>query len=167
MEFDKYLGSGVFCLVLFILFAIFAWKLWHGKWLNLIAGNNFVTKEEMNTPLQRALGRRVAIVMLCCCASILVLGASTALRALVGPTVGMLPDALVGLAIALIVIPCIWVVVWSNKRAHEEQEALVEADPSQADNVRFERKQTLVGLVILIGVVAIYLSIPLLKAATS
>ena len=107
MEFDKYLGGGVFCLVLFMMFALFAWKLWHGKWLNLIAGNNFVTKEEMNTPIQRALGRRVAVVMLFCCAAILVGVASTVLDTLMGPAAGILPDALIGLAIALIALPCI------------------------------------------------------------
>lgn len=43
-----------------LLFAVTAFRPWHGKWLNLIAGNYFVAKEEAKTPEQRQLGRRVA-----------------------------------------------------------------------------------------------------------
>lgn len=43
-----------------VMFAAFTIQLRRGKWLNLIAGNYFVTKEEAKTPEQRLLGRRVS-----------------------------------------------------------------------------------------------------------
>ena len=160
--------GGVFCLAMFALFALLGWKFWQGKWLNFIAGNNFVAKEEMQTPYQRDLGRHTAVVMACCCMAILLLAATTALPVLAGDQAHLIRPVLITAAIALILVPCIWLVVWSNRRARKEQDELVAADPSQADNVRFERKQALVCLVILGGMLAIYLVvIPLAKAASS
>lgn len=56
----------VVCAVIAVVFLLMAWKMWHGQWLNLIAGNNFVTKEEMKTSEQRQLGRGVALIMALC-----------------------------------------------------------------------------------------------------
>ena len=48
---------------LFVLFAVWGWKLWNGKWLRSIAGNNFATEEDLRQPYQRSLGRRTAVVL--------------------------------------------------------------------------------------------------------
>ena len=161
--------GGVFCLAMFALFALLGWKFWQGKWLNFIAGNNFVAKDEMQTPYQRDLGRHTAVVMACCCMAILLFGRNHGLARAGGrPRRTLIRPVLITAAIALILVPCIWLVVWSNRRARKEQDELVAADPSQAENVRFERKQALVCLVILGGMLAIYLVvIPLAKAASS
>ena len=63
-EFGKHLVGVVFWLATFALFAVLGWKFWHGQWLRLIAGNNLVSDEEQKSPFQRALGRRMGVVML-------------------------------------------------------------------------------------------------------
>lgn len=52
--------------VVAVAFAVTAWKLWHGQWLRLIAGNTFATEEEMRLPYQRRMGRDVALLMVAC-----------------------------------------------------------------------------------------------------
>lgn len=59
---DDMIGLAV-CGVIAVVFLLMAWKMWHGQWLNLIAGNNFVTEDEMKTPEQRQLGRGVAMIL--------------------------------------------------------------------------------------------------------
>ncbi len=49
--------------VLAVVFAVTAWKFWHGQWLRLIAGNTFATEEETRLPYQRRMGRDVALLM--------------------------------------------------------------------------------------------------------
>ena len=46
-----------------LLFLVLGVQFMRGEWLNLIAGNNFVSKEEMKTSYQRRLGRLVAAPM--------------------------------------------------------------------------------------------------------
>ena len=113
-EFGKHLTWAVFCLAMFALFGVLGWKFWHGQWLRLIAGNNLVSDEEQKSPFQRALGRRMDVVMLCCCGSLATLAASSIVEAAGGPSAGAVSDALVAAGIADIVVPCIWIVVWSN-----------------------------------------------------
>ena len=102
-EFGKHLVGVVFWLATFALFAVLGWKFWHGQWLRLIAGNNLVSDEEQKSPFQRALGRRMGVVMLCCCGSLAALAASSFVEAAGGPSAGAVSDALVAAGIAGIV----------------------------------------------------------------
>ena len=92
-EFGKHLAGAVFRLAMFALFGVLGWKFWHGQWLRLIAGNNLVSDEEQKSPFQRALGRRMGVVMLCCCGSLATLAASSVVEAAGGPSAGVVSDA--------------------------------------------------------------------------
>lgn len=48
------------------LFAVWAVKLWQGKWLNSISGNIFTTKEELKLSYQKRIGRETAVLIMIC-----------------------------------------------------------------------------------------------------
>lgn len=56
----------VFCIIAIALFSVWAWKLWHGQWLNSIAGNTFATKEELELPYQKRMAKEVAVLLVIC-----------------------------------------------------------------------------------------------------
>lgn len=151
------IGAAVVSIVLFAFFALMAWKFWHGRWLRAIAGNNFVSDEEYGSPFQRALGRRVAVAMVCCCVSMVLLPASTAATAFGGEAGAAVSSALVGAAILLIVGPCVWVVVWSNRQARRQRNEMLAADPSKAEDAKLDRK----AAVVLGAILGVYLLIVL------
>ena len=158
-EFGKHLAGAVFWLAMFALFAVLGWTFWHGQWRRLIAGNNLVSDEEQKSPFQRALGRRMGVVMLCCCGSLAALAASSFVEAAGGPSAGAVSDALVAAGIAGIVVPCIWAVVWSNvqgRKARCGQEGARE-DSRTAEDRRLDR---LSGRVLL-AILGIYLLVML------
>lgn len=53
-------------LALTVIFSIWAWKLWHGEWLNSIAGNTFASKKELGLPYQKRMAKEVAVLLLVC-----------------------------------------------------------------------------------------------------
>lgn len=148
-DMGELIGAIAVSTVLFALFALMAWKFWHGHWLRAIAGNNLVSDEEYDSPFQRALGRRAAVVMACCCVSMILLPASTAASAFAGEAGAAVSSVLVGAAFLLIAGPCVWVVVWSNRQARRQRNEMLAADPSKAEDVKLDRKAGVVLGVIL------------------
>ena len=127
-------------LALFALFALLAWKYWHGQWLRSIAGNNFVTDEEYNSPEQRTLGKRVSVAMIICCAMIAaipLLGLGSYLN---NEAVYAAGGVLCGVFAA----------------------ALIAENALKAEDVKLNRKATAVLLVILATFLLISLAVPLL-----
>lgn len=70
----------VFLILFSLLFLVLGIQFVRGKWLNLIAGNNFVSKEEMKTSYQRRLGRLVAAPMFAVACALAFQAASALLR---------------------------------------------------------------------------------------
>ena len=162
---EKLISATIVSIVLFAFFALMAWKFWHGRWLRAIAGNNLVSDEEYDSPFQRALGRRMGVVMACCCVSMVLLLASTAATAFDGDLGAVISPALVGAAVLLIVVPCIWVVVWSNVQARRQRNEALAADPSKAEDAKLDRKSAVVlgvilGVYLFIVLVVVPLAIP-------
>lgn len=70
----------VFLILFSLLFLVLGIQFVRGKWLNLIAGNNFVSKEGMKTSYQRRLGRLVAAPMFAAACALVFQAASALLR---------------------------------------------------------------------------------------
>lgn len=158
-EFGKHLAGAVFCLAMFALFGVLGWKFWHGQWLRLIAGNNLVSDEEQKSPSQRALGRRMGVVMLCCCGSLATLAASSVVEAAGGPSAGVVSDALVAVGIAGIVVPCIWIVVWSNVQGRKA--CCGREDAGQDSRTAEDRRLDRLSGRVLLAILGIYLIVML------
>ena len=160
-----------------VLFAVLAWKFRHGAWLNLIAGNNFVTKEEMQQPYQRELGRKMSVWCMApavlMCASLLVTG--------IGDAAGSREAFVAGLALcavfcAAMLVGIVRIMIWSNRLSEQERDRRL-ADATRAgerarrrveDNVRLEKRQTTVIVIIIVVMLAFYLlAVPLLKQAAA
>ncbi len=156
-----------------VLFAVLAWKFRHGAWLNLIAGNNFVTKEEMQQPYQRELGRKMSVwcmvPAMLMCASLLVTG--------VGDATGSREAFVAGLVLCAVfcvtmLAGIVRIMVWSSRLAKREHEGRL-TDAKQAggrarkraeDDARLEKRQMTVIIVIIVVMLAFYLlAVPLLK----
>ena len=139
----------VISVALAALFAVLAWKYWHGQWLRSIAGNNFVPEEEYASPEQRKLGRRVSVAMIIACAmsaTIPMIGFGGFLG---NETLYTLGATLCGAStVALIAYIVLMFVAMSRERRNAENE-LMAKDPSQSENVRLDRRATIVLLVIL------------------
>lgn len=56
----------VIYVALVALFLVWAWKLWHGQWLRSISGNTFATKEELELPYQKKMGRETSVLVAMC-----------------------------------------------------------------------------------------------------
>ncbi len=54
------------CLVGIALFSALAWKLWQGKGLEFIAGNQFSDKRELDLPYQRRMAKETAVMLVAC-----------------------------------------------------------------------------------------------------
>lgn len=162
---------------LLVLFAVLAWKFRRGEWLNLIAGNNFVTKEEMQLPYQRELGRKMSVWCMApamlMCASLLVTG--------VGDAVGSREAFAAGLVLCAVFCVAMLagiarIMIWSNRLARQEREQRL-ADAKQAgerarkraeDDARLEKRQMAVIVAIIVVMLAFYLlAVPLLKQAAA
>lgn len=160
-----------------VLFAVLAWKFRHGAWLNLIAGNNFVTKEEMQQPYQRELGRKMSVWCMApavlMCASLLVTG--------IGDAAGSREAFVAGLVLcavfcAAMLAGIVRIMIWSNRLAKQEREQRL-ADAKQTggrarkraeDDVHLEKRQTTVIVIIIVVMLAFYLlAVPLLKQAAA
>jgi len=51
---------------LIALFLLWAWKLWHGKWLRSISGNTFATMRELELSYQKRMGRETSVLVAAC-----------------------------------------------------------------------------------------------------
>ena len=124
-----------------LLFAVLAVQLRRGRWLNLIAGNYFVTKEEAKTPEQRKLGRRVSILLVPC----IVLCALIAVRALAERAgIGWLQtacDALVAVAMVVFAVMCVRYYLDNRRAWRAGHRKLLEEDPSRSEDVRVDLMQ--------------------------
>ena len=145
--------------VLCAVFVVLACSFRRGKWLNLIAGNNFVTKEEMGSPDQRKLGKQVGILMFLGAA-----GCAACAFMSVGGMIESEPVRIAGTVLSVIawlslVAGCVLLVVRSVCSQRESQRELLAHDPSQAEGVGLERRQTKAVLGIIGALVVVYLVI--------
>lgn len=136
-------------LVIFVVFAVLAWKYWHGQWLRSIAGNNFVSDEEYDSPEQRKLGKRTSIAMIIGCAvaaaiPVIGFGSFTGNEALYA-TGGALCFASTVALIGYIV----WMFMVMGRERRVAENELLAKDPSKTDDVKLDRRATVVLLVIL------------------
>jgi len=103
-------------LALAALFAVWAAKLWHGKWLNSIAGNTFATKEELELPYQKKMAKELSVLLAFCVPVILML----AYNLVFGMDEGFL-YIICAVSFVVIVAGSIVVTVRANKAAKIEQ----------------------------------------------
>lgn len=103
-------------LALAALFAVCAAKLWQGKWLNLIAGNTFATREELELPYQKRMAKEVSTLLAFCIPLFLML----AYDLLFGMDKGVL-YVICAVSFVVIVAGSIVVSVRANKAAKIEQ----------------------------------------------
>ena len=151
--------------VLLILFCLFAWKTWQGKWLRLIAGNNFIPEEEYDSPEQRRLGKRMSVVMISWCplfvaSPVWTIGTDTNNAALTN--VGIFFLTVAGVLVVAVLVWFFVVQGRDNRKAREEE---LLKHPERIDDAKLDRRATIVLVVILV----VYLSCILfasLQAAT-
>lgn len=104
-------------LVLFsLLFLVLGVQFVRGKWLNLIAGNNFVSKEEMKTSYQRRLGRLVAAPMFAAACALVFQAASALLRFKGMDDMAATTDILMGACYVACMVLLVVMMVKANKR---------------------------------------------------
>ena len=142
-----------------LLFAVMAFKLWHGKWLNLIAGNYFVTKEEAKSPEQRQLGRRVAVVVVPCAVMCALIPVTAIAEALELQAVQFASFVLVALAAVAMVALIVRFFVLGHREQRAAEEKLLAQDPSQEDNVRLNHLQARVIYGFLAFMLVVYLAV--------
>lgn len=150
-----------------ILFAVMAFKLWHGKWLNLIAGNYFVTKEEAKSPEQRRLGRRVAVVIVPCAVMCALIPVTAIAEALGLQAVQFASYVLVALAAVVMVALIVRLFVVGHREQRAAEEKLLAQDPSQEDNVRLNHLQARVIYGFLVFMLIMYLAVAAYGALAS
>lgn len=149
-----------FSLAMLALFALMAWKYWHGQWLRSIAGNNFVPEEEYGSPEQRKLGRRTSVAMVIACvmvASIPIIGYGSFLQS---EAVFAAGSALCGTSTVALLGYLVWMFAVMGKERRAAENELVARDPSKSEDVKLDRRATVVLLVIL----AVYLTCVLVVA---
>lgn len=150
-----------------VLFAVMAFKLWHGKWLNLIAGNYFVTKEEAKSPEQRQLGRRVAVVVVPCAIMCALIPVAAVAEALGLQAVQLATYVLVGISAVVMVALIVRLFVVGHREQRAAEERLLAQDPSREDNVRLNHLQTRVIYGFLAFMLIVYLAVAAYGALTS
>lgn len=143
---NELLVGTILVLLICALFLALAWNYWHGRWLRSIAGNTVATDEELASPEQKRLGKRMSAVMLVCTASLLLLLGSTYVRELGGfDFVGVA----IFMAIAGIVGSCAWVCLatWRDNRAIQKR-SQQDGEPLSED-AKLDRRAGIVLAVIL------------------
>lgn len=150
-----------------LLFAVMAFKLWHGKWLNLIAGNYFVTKEEAKSPEQRQLGRRVAVVVVPCAIMCALIPVTAIAEALGLQAVQFASYVLVAIAAVVMVALIVRFFVLGHREQRAAEEKLLAQDPSQEDNVRLNHLQARVIYGFLAFMLVVYLAVAAFGVLTS
>ncbi|RNL38812.1 DUF3784 domain-containing protein [Paraeggerthella hongkongensis] len=143
---NELLVGTILVLLICALFLAPAWNYWHGRWLRSIAGNTVATDEELASPEQKRLGKRMSAVMLVCTASLLLLLGSTYVRELGGfDFVGVA----IFMAIAGIVGSCAWVCLatWRDNRAIQKR-SQQDGEPLSED-AKLDRRAGIVLAVIL------------------
>lgn len=141
-----------------LLLVVMAIHLWRGRWLNLIAGNYFVTKEEAKTPEQRQLGRRVAGVIAPCAIMCALVPVAAVAEALGLRAVQAASHALVVIAAVVMVALIVRLFVIGHRDQHAAEERLLAQDPSQEDNIRLNHLQTRVLYGFLVFMLVLYLA---------
>ena len=68
----RYVLAGM-CLVAVVLFSVLARKLWQGKGLWFISGNQFVNRKELGLPYQKRLAGECAVMLIACNLALIVL----------------------------------------------------------------------------------------------
>lgn len=106
----------IFLAVFALLFLVLGVQFMRGKWLNLIAGNNFVSKEEMKTSYQQRLGRLVAVPMFAAACALAFQAASALLRFKGMDDMAATTDILMGACYAACMVLLVVMMVKANKR---------------------------------------------------
>lgn len=150
-----------------LLFAVMAFKLWHGRWLNLIAGNYFVTKEEAKTPEQRQLGRRVAVVIVPCAVMCALIPVTAVAEALGLQAVQTASFALLAITTVVMLALIARLFVVGHREQHAAEEKLLAQDPSQEDNIRLNHLQARVIYGFLAFMLVVYLAVAAYGVLTS
>ena len=161
-DIGAFAGGLVLSLALFVLFVLWAWKLWHGQWLRSIAGNHFVTDEEYHSPEQRTLGKRVSIAMIIgsvMIAAIPILGFGSYLG---NEAVYAAGGALCAASTAVLVAYIVWLFAKMGRERRSAENKLIAEDASKIEDVKLDRKATTVLLVILFVYLFCILVVPLL-----
>lgn len=167
-------GAVVLTFALAAVFALLSIMFYRGKWLNLIAGNNFVTKEEMQQPSQRELGKKVSI----CVGLSAVAVAGLFLRAVAEMFDGAALSAVAMVVFAVFGVGAlgdvVYLSVWSIRKSSQERRKRLDGARAASsrekakieEDVRLERRQAIVIGVIIVAMLVFYLAVfPLAKSA--
>ncbi len=156
VEYGNLVVGAAVVLALIALFSVMAWKYWHGQWLRSIAGNTFATDDELQAPVQKRMGKRIAAVMLLYVFSLLLLLVATVAKEFGG--VDFLGAAEV-FAVAVMVGSAAWacVATWRDKANARKADP---KRPSGATDAEMDRR----AMIVLGVVFAIYLIICLVVA---
>lgn len=148
------------CFAQTALFGLMAWKYHHGQWLRSIAGNNFVSNEDYNSPEQRRLGKRMSVAMVFACLMTATLTCAQLGTMLENEVVYASCMALTAATTALLVLYLVWLfaVMWRERRA--AQNALMATDPSRTEDVKLDRRATVVLLIVLLVYLLIVFVVP-------
>lgn len=158
---NELLVGTILVLLICALLSALAWNYWHGRWLRSIAGKTMDTDEELASPEQKRLGKRMSAVMLVCTAALLLLLGSTYVRELGGfDFVGIAIFA----AIGGIVGSCAWACLATGrdnrairKRSQQDSEPL-------SEDAKLDRRAGIVLAIILgIYLVVSFVVAPLAK----
>lgn len=144
-----------------VLFAVLAVQFRRGRWLNLIAGNNYVTREGMRAPEQRLLGRRVARVMWAGAAMCLFLVAMSAADAAGAEQAFAACSAGCGASVAVMVALIAYTMAKGVRERRAALDAELAAGTVKPADAHLERTQTVVVLVFVAVMVAVFVGLSL------
>lgn len=163
-DFGEVVSPLAISLPMFALFALLARKFWRGQWLNLIAGNNFVTKEEMDTPVQRRLGKRISIAMIIVCVMITSFTAMSISNFMDANMVHEVALVLSFVSGSALLIYFVWLFAIQWREGKIEQHKAVVAGVASKKDVKFDMKQARVLYIILgVYILIVLIIIPLAK----
>lgn len=141
-----------------------AWKYWHGEWLRSISGNTFATDEELESPYQHRIGKRIALVLLVCVAGISLMLTAILVWTLDGSSSTDVIGFIGALFTAAMLGACAWVCIlsWRDKKGLED--SIIAHNPTRAKEYAFDKRVGIVLIVIILSVAAIELVVlPLIR----
>lgn len=138
-----------------VLCLVCAWKYWHGEWLRSISGNTFATDEELESPYQHRIGRRVSIVLLACATGVSLILTVVLVGAVEGSSVTGAIRFIGALFTAVVFGSCVWICIlsWRDKKALEE--GIIANNPERTREYIFDKRLGIVLVAIMLAVVVI------------
>lgn len=134
-----------------------AWNYWHGRWLRSISGNTFATDEELESPYQKRIGKRVAIVLLICAAGTSLMLTISVTQTVGGSTATDIISFIGALFTAVMIGSCVWICLlsWRDQRALKDD--IIANNPARAKEYTFDKRLGIVLIAIILSVVVIEL----------